>query len=198
VLASANPKKAREMAGLLGGVSYRVLSLTDFPAVSLPPEGVVSYADNALAKARTVAAATGMLALGDDSGLEVDALDGRPGVESARYGGEGLTDAQRCEKLLTALAGVPPLRRTARFRSVIALVAPDGREAVVEGEAEGILLDQPQGTGGFGYDPLFYYPPLDSTFAQLSEAEKGGVSHRARAMARARDVLRAWSETRRG
>jgi XTP/dITP diphosphohydrolase len=95
VLASANPKKAREMAGLLGGVSYRVLSLTDFPAVSLPPEGVVSYADNALAKARTVAAATGMLALGDDSGLEVDALDGRPGVESARYGGEGLTDAQR-------------------------------------------------------------------------------------------------------
>jgi XTP/dITP diphosphohydrolase len=180
------------MAELLTGVPYRVLSLADFPGVTLPPEGANSYADNARAKARTVAAATGMLALGDDSGLEVDALGGAPGVRSARYGGEGLTDAQRYAKLLEALAGVPPLRRTARFRSVIALVEPGGREAIVEGEAEGILLDQPQGTGGFGYDPVFYYPPLDSTFAQLPEAEKNQVSHRARAMERARAILLDW------
>ena len=126
VLASANPKKAREMVELLAGIPYRILSLTDFPGVTLPPEGADSYAENASAKARTVAAATGLLALADDSGLEVDALGGRPGVLSARYGGEGLTDAQRCDKLLEALAGVPPLERTARFRSVIALVAPVG------------------------------------------------------------------------
>lgn len=180
------------MVGLLAGIPYRILTLADFPGVTLPPEGADSYAENASAKARAVAAATGLLALGDDSGLEVDALGGRPGVLSARYGGEGLTDAQRCDKLLEALAGVLPLQRTARFRSVIALVAPAGREAVVEGEAEGILLDQPQGTGGFGYDPIFYYPPLDSTFAQLPEAEKATVSHRARAMARARVILLEW------
>lgn len=180
------------MAGLLAGIPYRILSLTDFPGVTLPPEGADSYAENAAVKARTVAAATGFLALGDDSGLEVDALGGAPGVLSARYGGQGLTDAQRYAKLLDALAGVPPLRRTARFRSVIALVASGGREAVVEGEAEGILLDRPQGAGGFGYDPIFYYPPLDSTFAQLPDAEKNTVSHRARAMARARAILLEW------
>jgi XTP/dITP diphosphohydrolase len=180
------------MAVLLGGIPYRVLTLADFPGVILPPEGADSYAENARAKARTVAAATGLLALGDDSGLEVDALGGGPGVLSARYGGEGLTDAQRYAKLLEALAGVPALRRTARFRSVIALVEPGGREALVEGEAEGIVLDQPQGTGGFGYDPIFYYPPLDSTFAQLPDAEKNAVSHRARAIARARAILLDW------
>jgi XTP/dITP diphosphohydrolase len=180
------------MAALLGGIPYRVFTLADFPGVILPPEGADSYAENARAKARTVAAATGMLALGDDSGLEVDALGGGPGILSARYGGEGLTDAQRCAKLLEALAGVPALRRTARFRSVIALVEPGGREALVEGEAEGIVLDQPQGTGGFGYDPIFYYPPLDSTFAQLPDAEKNTVSHRARAMAHARTILLDW------
>jgi XTP/dITP diphosphohydrolase len=151
---------------------------------------------NALGKARAAAAATGMLAMGDDSGLEVDALGGAPGVLSARYGGEGLDDAQRCAKLLDALAGVPPLRRTARFRSVIALVEPGGREATAEGEAEGIILDRPQGTGGFGYDPLFYYPPLDSAFAQLPDREKNVVSHRARAMVEARAVLLDWLRAR--
>ena len=180
------------MAELLAGVPYRVLALADFPGVVLPPEGDGSYAENARVKARTVAEATGELALGDDSGLEVDALGGGPGVLSARYGGEGLTDAQRYAKLLEALAGVRPLQRTARFRSVIVLAGPGGREAVVEGEAEGILLDQPQGAGGFGYDPIFYYPPLDSTFAQLADAEKNTVSHRARAMARARAILLDW------
>jgi XTP/dITP diphosphohydrolase len=178
------------MAALLGGIPYRVLTLADFPGVILPPEGADSYAENARAKARTVAAATGMLALGDDSGLEVDALGGGPGVLSARYGGEGLTDAQRYAKLLEALAGVPALRRTARFRSVIALVEPGGREALVEGEAEGIVLDQPQGTGGFGYDPIFYYPPFGSTLAEAG-ARKDEVSHRAAAFAQLRRHLLA-------
>jgi XTP/dITP diphosphohydrolase len=196
VVASANSGKAREMASLLSDLPLRVRPLADFPRVMLPPEGAESYLRNALGKARAAAAATGMLAMGDDSGLEVDALGGAPGVLSARYGGEGLDDAQRCAKLLDALAGVPPLRRTARFRSVIALVEPGGREATAEGEAEGIILDQPQGTGGFGYDPVFYYPPLDSTFAQLPDREKNVVSHRARALAKARAVLLDWLRAR--
>jgi len=196
VVASANPGKAREMASLLSDLPLRVRSLADFPGVTLPPEGAESYLLNALGKARAAAAATGMLAMGDDSGLEVDALGGAPGVISARYGGEGLDDAQRCAKLLEALDGVPPLRRSARFRSVIALVEPGGREATAEGEAEGIILDRPQGTGGFGYDPLFYYPPLDSTFAQLPDREKNVVSHRARAMVKARAVLLDWLRAR--
>jgi XTP/dITP diphosphohydrolase len=182
------------MVALLAGLPYRVCSLAEFPGVALPPEGAETYADNAREKARVVAAATGCLALGDDSGLEVDALGGGPGVLSARYGGEGLTDGERCAKLLEALRGIPPLKRTARFRSVIAIVEPGsgGREAIVEGVAEGIILDHPLGEGGFGYDPLFYYPPLDSTFAQLHEVEKGRVSHRGRAMREARTLLLAW------
>jgi XTP/dITP diphosphohydrolase len=192
VLATANRAKAREMAALLAGVPVRVLDLADFPAVVLPPEGEVSYADNALGKARAAAAATGHLALADDSGIEVDALDGRPGVLSARFGGAGLDDKGRNAAMLAALAGVPPARRTARYRCLIALCAPGGREAVAEGVAEGLLLEAPRGRGGFGYDPLFYYPPLDATFAEIPPAAKHAVSHRGRAMARARAVLRAW------
>jgi XTP/dITP diphosphohydrolase len=162
------------------------------PAVALPPEGESSYADNALAKARAAARAAGLLALADDSGLEVDALGGAPGVRSARYGGPGLDDAGRCRALLAALAGVPESRRTARFRCAVALAEPGGREAVVEGAAEGIILTAPRGRGGFGYDPVFLYPPLGATFAEIPEAEKHAVSHRGRAVARARAVLEEW------
>jgi XTP/dITP diphosphohydrolase len=181
------------MAALLAGVPFRILDLTDFPGVALPPEGETSYADNALGKARAVAAATGRLALADDSGIEVDALGGRPGVLSARFGGERLTDGERNAELLRALAGVPPARRTARYRCVIALCAPGGREAVTEGVVEGVLLDRARGAGGFGYDPLFYYPPLGATFAEISPEAKHAVSHRGRAMARARLILAAWA-----
>jgi XTP/dITP diphosphohydrolase len=184
---------------LLTGIPYRLRTLADFPDVTLPPEGADSYVENALAKARAAAAESGALALADDSGLEVDALGGAPGVLSARYGGEGLSDAERCAKLLEALKGVPPLKRSARFRCVIAIVepagreaTPAGREATVEGKVDGILLDEAVGTGGFGYDPIFYYPPLDATFAQLSAEEKRSVSHRGIAMARARALLQSW------
>ena len=180
------------MAALLAGLPLRILDLGDCPGISLPPEGVSSYADNALQKARGVAAATRMLALADDSGIEVDALGGRPGVLSARYGGEGLSDAQRCHVLLSALEGVPPERRTARYRCVIALCSPEGREATAEGVVEGILLGAPRGSGGFGYDPLFYYPSLDATFAEVTPEAKHAVSHRGRAMAGARSILLAW------
>jgi len=192
VLATANPGKVAEMSELLAGLPCRILSLADFPGLALPPEGDVSYAENALAKARAVAASTRCLAMADDSGLEVDALGGRPGVLSARYGGEGLGDAGRCQALLAALRDVPAERRTARFRSVIALCAPSGREAITDGVVDGVLLGRPQGSGGFGYDPLFYYPPLGATFAELPAEAKNRVSHRARAVASALPILRAW------
>ncbi len=181
---------------LLHDIPYRVLDLTDFTTLALPPEGAVSYANNALGKARAVAAATRMLALADDSGIEVDALGGRPGVLSARYGGEECSDAERCALLLRELRDMAPERRTARYRSVVALCSPSGREATVEGVVEGVLLAEPRGSGGFGYDPLFYYPPLRATFAEIPAETKHGVSHRGRALARARRILLDWAAER--
>jgi len=192
VLATANRAKARELRALLGSIPYRVLDLTDFPSLTLPPEGTQSYAANALLKARAVAAATRTLALADDSGIEVDALGGRPGVVSARYGGEGLSDEDRCAAMLRELHDIPPERRSARYRSVVALSTPEGREVTTEGVVEGILLDRPRGKGGFGYDPLFYYPALGATFAELAPEAKHAVSHRGQAMARARRILLEW------
>lgn len=163
--------------------------LAGVPGAALPPESADTYAENALGKARAAARLTGALALGDDSGLEVDALGGAPGVRTARYGGPGLDDAGRYRRLLEALAGVPDGRRGARFRCVIAVVAPDGAEHVVEGVAEGTITREPRGRGGFGFDPVFFYPPLGKTFAELSDEAKAEVSHRGRALRAARRVL---------
>jgi XTP/dITP diphosphohydrolase len=167
-----------------------VRTLAEFPGAGLPEETGDSYSANALLKARVAARHTGLLALGDDSGLEVDALGGAPGVRSARFGGPGLDDAGRCARLLAALGGVDEARRGARFRCVLALVDPAGGEHLVEGVAEGVILTAPRGRGGFGYDPLFYYPPLGRTFAELSEGEKRRVSHRGRAVESVRRLLR--------
>jgi XTP/dITP diphosphohydrolase len=191
VVATANPAKAREFRALLHGLGYEIRTLADHPGVQLPAEGATSYADNARAKARTAAGATGLVALGDDSGLEVDALGGRPGVASARYGGPGLDDAERVLRLLAELAG--PATRTARFRSVLALVAPWGAEALVEGVVEGVLTEAPRGGGGFGYDPIFLVPGVGRTFGELTDEEKHRLSHRGRAVARARPILQAWA-----
>lgn len=193
VLATGNRAKGLELAALLADLPYRIRDLSAYPSIVLPPEGETSYAENALGKARAVTAAIGEMALADDSGIEVEAFGGRPGVLSARYGGEGLTDPDRNALMLRELAEVPSGRRTARYRAVIAVTAPDGREATVEGTVEGVLLDTPRGTGGFGYDPLFYYPPLGATFAEITPEAKHAVSHRGRAMALARDLLRRWS-----
>ncbi|HUG37894.1 MAG TPA: non-canonical purine NTP pyrophosphatase [Candidatus Limnocylindrales bacterium] len=192
VVASLNPKKAHELAELLADIPLRVVSLADVPGATLPPEGEHSYAENALAKARAGAALAGTIALGDDSGLEVDALGGAPGVRTARFGGEGLSDIDRYRLLLERLAGVPAARRTARFRCVIALASPDGRERVVEGVAEGVIADAPRGTGGFGYDPVFYYPPFACTFAELDAERKAQVSHRGIAVRSAAEALRTF------
>ena len=191
VLATMNRAKARELLALLGDVPFEVRPLADYPGAVAPEETEATYRGNALLKARAAARLTGAWALGDDSGLEVDALGGAPGLYSARYGGPGLDDAGRCALLLEALRDVPDDRRTARFRCVIAIVDPRGRESVVEGVAEGTIARAPRGRSGFGYDPLFFYPPLGRTFAELSDAEKSDVSHRGRAAAAARGILGA-------
>jgi XTP/dITP diphosphohydrolase len=189
VLATLNAAKAGELTALLADVPYEIRMLAELSLAGLPEETGDSYRANALLKARAAARQVGAWALADDSGIEVDALAGAPGVRSARFGGPGLDDARRCLLLLWALRGVPPEKRTARFRCVIALVDPAGREHTAEGVVEGLIADAPRGRQGFGYDPLFVYPPLGRTFAELSPDEKARVDHRGRAVRAARRFL---------
>ena len=189
VLATLNPHKGRELAALLGAVPFQIKLLSEFPDARLPEETGQTYAENALVKARTAARLTGALALGDDSGLEVDALGGAPGLHTARFGGPGLTDRGRWELLLERLRDVPPARRTARFRCVIALAGPARGEQVVDGVVEGVIAAAPRGSGGFGYDPVFFYPPFGRTFGEISDEDKQRVSHRGKALAAARRLL---------
>jgi XTP/dITP diphosphohydrolase len=189
VIATLNRGKGRELLALLGDLPYEVTLLADAPGATLPEETGTTYRENALIKARAAARATGALSLGDDSGIEVDALGGAPGLHSARFGGPGLDDAGRYTLLLERLRGVPAVRRTARFRCVIALVEPGGPERVVEGVVEGVVADAPRGTGGFGYDPVFFYPPLARTFGELPIDAKHRVDHRGAAARAARALL---------
>jgi XTP/dITP diphosphohydrolase len=189
VVASFNRAKVRELIALLGDIPYVVVPLAEVPGATLPEETAETYEGNALLKARAVARDEGDVALADDSGLEVDALGGAPGVHSARFGGAGLDDAGRTALLLERLRGVPQARRTARFRCVIALVDRTGPPRTVEGVVEGLIAEAPRGQGGFGYDPVFVQPGSGRTFGELSEAEKSRVGHRALAARRARALL---------
>ena len=189
VLGTLNAAKGRELVSLLGDVRLQVRLLADYPGARLPEETGQTYAENALAKARAAADFTGELSLGDDSGLEVDALGGEPGLYTARFGGAGLDDRGRWALLLDRLRGVELAQRTARFRCVVALAGPGRAEQVVEGVAEGVIATAPRGSGGFGYDPVFFYPPLGRTFAEISDEEKARVSHRGRALAALRRLL---------
>jgi XTP/dITP diphosphohydrolase len=192
VFATRNPGKLVELRQLLAGAAgLGVLGIDEAAArlgraIPEVDEDADTFDGNAAKKAREVSAATGLPALADDSGLEVDALDGAPGVWSARYAGPGASDAANNAKLLAALRGVPPERRTARFRAVLALAdtaGPLGDAVITAGGAcEGVVLEAPRGTGGFGYDPLFLVPALGQTFAELGVGTKGEMSHRARAM----------------
>ena len=179
LVATGNAGKLAEFRRLLVGVA--VLSPADVGLADLEVEETgATFRDNALLKARTFAAAAGVVCVADDSGLEVDALDGRPGVHSARYGGPGLDDAGRCARLLEELDGVA--ERTARFRCCLAVTDGAGRLAEAEGACEGRILPAPAGDGGFGYDPLFLCLEYGRSMAQLSSAEKNGVSHRGKAL----------------
>jgi XTP/dITP diphosphohydrolase len=189
VLATRNEGKARELEELLGGTALKLETLRDHPDVALPPEEGNSYAENALAKARAVSAALGAAAIGDDSGLEVDALDGAPGMRSARFSGENANDAANNALLLARLQEVPAAGRAARFRCALAFVEPGGRELCVEGACEGSILVAPRGDRGFGYDPLFLPHGETRTFAELPQKVKDSISHRARAAAALRAAL---------
>jgi XTP/dITP diphosphohydrolase len=174
VLASGNAGKRREIEAILAG--DEILSLAAYPGIVLPEEGD-DYVENACVKARTVAKATGLASLADDSGLEVDALGGRPGVFSARYGGPGLDDHGRVECLLREVANLPdPL--TARFVCIAACGLPDGRTWTARGVCEGRIVRMARGTRGFGYDPIFVPDGFSRTCAELDPAEKDRISHR--------------------
>jgi len=192
VFASRNRDKIAELSHALEGLPFDVCGAADFPEVPDVEETGATLEENALLKVRAVHAATRALCLADDTGLEVDALDGAPGVYSARFAGPGQTYAKNLEKLIRVLEGCPAARRTARFRTVVAIAFPDGREETTEGVCEGRILDHRQGDGGFGYDPVFYHPESGKTFAEMGLEEKGKVSHRGLAMARAREILVRW------
>ncbi|MBK9032630.1 MAG: RdgB/HAM1 family non-canonical purine NTP pyrophosphatase [Myxococcales bacterium] len=206
VVATRNRGKLYELRAMFDGLGVEVIDLAEAATrlgYELPDtiEDAPTFVGNAEKKAREVAAATGWPALADDSGLEVDALGGAPGVYSARYaGGHGDDDANNA-KLLAALAGVPPERRTAQFRCALVVADPAGVLAdgvmTAEGTVRGVILDAPRGAGGFGYDPLFFCPELDQTFAEAGVGPKGHVSHRARALATLLPSLRAYLALRR-
>ncbi len=192
VLASSNQGKLTELRALLQGVPVRVLSQTEAlgHALTIDEDGE-SFADNALLKARAVSEATHLLAIADDSGLEVDALGGRPGVRSARFAHEHASDAENNAELLKQLSQVAEPQRTARFRCVVCVVSPwDGAPLFAEGSCEGSIGLVPRGAAGFGYDPLFLPRELPGRgFAELSSDEKNRISHRGQAMARLRPLL---------
>jgi XTP/dITP diphosphohydrolase len=183
VLASSNAGKLRELAAILSPLGYELITQNSLD-IDTPPETGTTFAENALLKARHAARLSGLPAIADDSGIEVDALDGRPGVYSARYAGEGATDLANLRKMLDELRGVPPDRRSARYQCVIAFArsADDPTPLIAHGSWEGRVLTAPRGTGGFGYDPIFQPLGLDVTAAELSAAEKNARSHRGEAL----------------
>ncbi|HJU05811.1 MAG TPA: XTP/dITP diphosphatase [Nitrospiraceae bacterium] len=191
VLATRNIHKGAEVAVLLSDLGIKILTLADFPNAPQVIEDGLTCEANAIKKASTIASYTGLPAVADDTGLMVDALNGRPGIYAARYAGEQATYEENWRKLLQDLEGVPYARRTARFITVAAVSIPLAqRTAVAEGILEGIIADRPAGTEGFGYDPIFFVPQLGKTLAQLSYIEKNRISHRAKAFRQAKEIIR--------
>ena len=180
VLATHNKGKMSEINNLLSS-SYEVLTLDHFPNIKEIPETGKTLKENAFIKARTVFEMTGLPSLADDTGLEVESLGGDPGIYSARYAGEQASYQDNCEKLLKNMMRVPKEDREAKFRTVIAY-KDDNRELSCDGSVKGEIAQSPKGSFGFGYDSVFYYPPLEKTFAELSEEEKNSISHRGRAL----------------
>lgn len=191
VLATRNPGKVRELRDLLAGLPVSVRTLDDFPEVQSLPETGETFEANAVSKALTVARTTGYPALADDSGIEVDALSGAPGVRSATFLGPEATDRDRNDWVLERLRGVPDERRAARYRAVVAVAMPDGGVRVFEGVCEGRIAASPRGRGGFGYDPIFLVPAHGCTMAELPPEVKNRISHRAMALEAAREHLAA-------
>ena len=189
LIASNNHHKLQELCEVLAGVPFELVAPADVGLALTVLEDGATYAENATRKARAFAAASGLLTLADDSGLEVQALGGRPGLRSARYAGEGAPNAQRIAKLLNELAGVSWEQRQARFVCVMAIATPGGEVHLCAGECAGSITFSPRGEGGFGYDPVFFLPEHNQTMAELPAAVKNQISHRGRAGQAARAVL---------
>ncbi len=195
LVATTNPGKIRELRAMLGGdVEWK--SLADFPWIGEVKEDGATFTENARKKATGYAEATGLWTLADDSGLVVDALRGAPGVNSARFSGDRpkgtdrrLLDRRNMDKVLSLLKDVPPEKRTARFVCCLCLASPKEVLLETQGTLEGLIIDEPAGTGGFGYDPIFYVPHLGKTVAQLGEDEKNAISHRGNALRKLRPLL---------
>ncbi len=194
LIATNNPGKVREYDDLLSGLGLELCGLGDIGIEGQIAEAGHTFVENARLKAQAYGQASHLLTLADDSGLEVTILGGAPGVHSARYAGQGASDADRIRKLLAALDGVPWDNRAARFRCVIALAWPDGRHETFEGQCTGVIALEPKGTNGFGFDPIFYLPEFNCTMAELPMQVKNRISHRARAAALVRERLKQPSQ----
>ncbi len=191
ILATQNQGKIKELQELLADETIDILSLQDIESWEDVEENGVTFADNAALKARAAVKKTGLIALADDSGLEVDALNNAPGVYSARFAGEPKDDERNNDKLLQELESIPDGSRTARFRCALVVVTPEGEEFLTEGSVEGQILRQRRGQKGFGYDPLFYVPEYARTMAELTLTEKNKLSHRAQAFRKVIPILQA-------
>ena len=193
VLATRNRHKGEELVALLGDLGITIRTLDEFPDAPDVVEDGETCEANAIKKARAIAEFTGLPAVADDTGLEVDALGGRPGIYAARYAGEDATYEDNCRKLLRELMGVPRERRTARFLTVAAIALPSDGIRVAQGTLDGVIAEEASGTLGFGYDPVFLIPELGKTLAQLSADQKNTISHRAKAFTKMREILSASS-----
>jgi XTP/dITP diphosphohydrolase len=189
LLASQNPGKLSEMKQLVDGLPFRVLSPRDLDLLTAPAETGTTFLENATLKALHYAGRSGCLTVADDSGLCVDALDGGPGLYSSRFGGEGATDLDRNRLLLERLRGVPAEKRGARFTSAIVAAHQGALLFQAQESVDGYIAEEMRGSRGFGYDPLFFYPPFGKTFGEVSHEDKDRVSHRGKAFARLRDFL---------
>jgi XTP/dITP diphosphohydrolase len=189
LVGSKNRAKVSEIRRLLIALPVQVLDLSAFSELPDVPEDGDTFDANARAKALAFARMTGLTTIADDSGLEVDALGGRPGIYSARFAGPRADDEANNRRLLEMLANTPPVERTARYRCVIAVATPENVLFACEGSVEGVIAKQPRGTNGFGYDPLFYYGDFGDTFGMVTPEMKDSVSHRARALASLRRLL---------
>jgi XTP/dITP diphosphohydrolase len=190
VLATRNHNKVIELVALLGDLGITIRTLDEFPDAPDVVEDGDTCEANAVKKARAIAEFTGLPAVADDTGLEVDALGGRPGVYAARYAGEDATYEDNCRKLLQELHGIARPQRTARFVTVAAVALPLNGVQVATGQLQGLITEEPAGSRGFGYDPVFFVPELGKTLAELSADEKNCISHRAKAFADVRELLR--------
>jgi XTP/dITP diphosphohydrolase len=190
LLATSNPGKIREYRFLLDSLGYKITTLAEEGITKVVTETGNSYDQNARSKAIAYAKFSQLIALADDSGLEVDALNGEPGVQSARFAGEAASDADRVSFLLAKLNGIPWERRTARFKCVIAIATPEGQCEICYGECRGMIALEAKGENGFGYDPIFFLPEIGMAMAELPLGMKNQISHRARASQKARQVLK--------